>query len=103
MDPQLKKGVLEMCILYALAQQDLYGYDIMKQLHNFFPDVSESTIYAILRRLNREGLTEVYLGGQSGGPPRKYYRLLEKGRAELKQNLADWRALAAAVGAMGIQ
>ncbi len=102
MDAQLKKGVLEMCILYAIAQKARYGYDIMKQMHDFFPEVNESTFYAILRRLNREGLTEAYYSGESGGPPRKYYRILDKGNAYLEQSISHWRILTAAVREIGI-
>ncbi len=103
MDAQLKKGVLEMCILHTVAQGPVYGYDIMKQIHSLFPEVNESTVYAILRRLNREGLTEAYYSGQSGGPPRRYHRLPPKGEAYLAQSIGDWRTLVAAVQAMGIQ
>ena len=60
MDSQLKRGILNICILQLLKQEDRYGYDIIKILQGLFPDTDESTIYAILRRLNKGGLTEVY-------------------------------------------
>ena len=56
MDSQLKRGILNICILQLLKQEDRYGYDIIKILQGLFPDTDESTIYAILRRLNKGGL-----------------------------------------------
>ena len=60
MDSQLKRGILNICILQLLKQEDRYGYDIIKILQGLFPDKDVSNIYAILRRLNKGGLTEVY-------------------------------------------
>ena len=80
MDSQLKRGILNICILQLLKQEDRYGYDIIKILQGLFPDTDESTIYAILRRLNKGGLTEVYYSEKSLGPQRKYYKIVEKGK-----------------------
>jgi PadR family transcriptional regulator PadR len=102
-DAQLKKGILEMCILYTIQQKEMYGYDVMKYMSTFFPEVNESTIYAILRRLNKEGLTESYYGQVSNGPKRKYYRILEKGRESLKESIADWNNILAIVKEIGIE
>lgn len=102
MDAQLKKGVLEMCILYRILQEDLYGYDIMKYMGEFFPDVDESTFYAILRRLNKEGLTESYYGEVSNGPKRKYYKICEKGKLSLEKSINDWKELKKIISLMGI-
>ena len=52
MDSQLKRGILNICILQLLKQEDRYGYDIIKILQGVFRDTDESPIYAILRRLN---------------------------------------------------
>lgn len=102
MDTQLKKGVLEMCILFCLAKQEMYGYDLMQKMKQYFPDVSESTFYAILRRLRQEGKTESYLGEESNGPQRKYYRVTEQGRQALQENVDDWKRIAAVVTEIGI-
>lgn len=72
----------------AFKQEDRYGYDIIKILQGLFPDTDESTIYAILRRLNKGGLTEVYYSEKSLGPQRKYYKIVEKGELYLKENIA---------------
>ena len=88
MDSQLKRGILNICILQLLKQEDRYGYDIIKILQGLFPDTDESTIYAILRRL-----TEVYYSEKSLGPQRKYYKIVEKGELYLKENIASWNEI----------
>ena len=65
MDAQMKKGVLEMCLLYQLSQHDYYGYHLMQILKQHFPEVNDSSFYVILRRLHKEGLTELYYGDDS--------------------------------------
>lgn len=80
MDAQLKRGLLNICILQLLKQDDMYGYDMIKILLEYFPDTDESTFYAILRRLNKEHLTDMYYSNVSNGPKRKYYKITEIGR-----------------------
>lgn len=93
MNSQLKKGVLEICILKLLERQDCYGYEIICGLQADFPGTEESTLYAILRRMNREGYTEVYHREGPNGPERKYYRITERGREYLEEQSADLRTL----------
>ncbi|MBR3841027.1 MAG: PadR family transcriptional regulator [Erysipelotrichales bacterium] len=93
MDAQIKKGTLELCILLLLRNGDLYGYDIMKQMNVYFPEVNESTFYAILRRLAKDGILETYNGEVSNGPIRKYYRITQLGYEELNHNLNDFMKL----------
>jgi len=100
MDAQLKKGVLEMCLLANVARKEQYGYDIIRRMREYFPEMTESSFYAILRRLNREGALEQYPGDYSGGSPRKYYRATPQGRKRLTRQIADWRALVAFVQQM---
>ena len=100
MDIQLKKGVLEYCLLHCIAQRESYGYDLLKQVSECFPDIQESTIYAILRRLKANHMTETYEGNVSGGPVRKYYRITEQGKSTLQQMEKDWRDLVWAVEKM---
>ncbi len=103
MDAQLKKGVLELCLLRCVAEREQYGYDIIRRLREHFPEVEDSAFYAILRRLHRDGALEQFAGETSGGPPRKYYRLTERGRGLLEEKTSDWRALSSIVRALGIQ
>jgi PadR family transcriptional regulator PadR len=102
MDTQLKKGVLEMCILYQCSRKDMYGYEIMKVMKSAFPDVYDGSIYAILRRLYAEGYTEVYYGQTSRGPKRKYYRITVKGKDHLQRIMNEWKDILRAVDRLGI-
>lgn len=99
---QMKKGVLEMCILQVVASGELYGYEIMKKVTNAFPDINESTVYAILRRLHTDGCTESYKGETSGGPTRKYYRITDTGRKRLEKMKAEWNEILCAIISFGV-
>ncbi len=103
MDAQLKKGILEMCVLYQLREQEKYGYEIMKQITVVFPDVYDGSIYSILRRLNSEGYTEAYMKDvPSGGPSRKYYRITDSGISYLDETIMEWHNLMKRVKTLGI-
>ncbi len=102
MDAQIKKGVLEMCILHMISENEMYGYDIIQQIHGFFPEVTESTIYAILRRLHKDGATDTYQSAGTKGPVRKYYTITPQGLEHLARARADWAHLKSIVEEMGI-
>lgn len=103
MDTQLKKGILEMCVLFQLTKQDMYGYEIMKIIKDAFPDVYDGSIYTILRRLNSEGCTETYMRDvPSGGPERKYYRITKTGIDYSNAINQEWHALKEKVTLLGI-
>jgi PadR family transcriptional regulator PadR len=102
MDTQLKKGILEMCILFQLTNSEMYGYEIMKIIKDVFPDVYDGSIYAILRRLNADGYTETYMRESSGGPPRKYYRITDSGKEYSENMNKEWNKLKESVKILGI-
>ena len=102
MDAQLKKGVLELCLLQCLSGEPQYGYDIIQMMHKYFPEVTESTFYAILRRLHREGAATTYISEESRGPVRKYYQITEQGRKEFERMRKDWVQLKEIVEKIGI-
>ena len=102
MDTQLKKGILEMCILFQLTKGEMYGYEIMKIIKEVFPDVYDGSIYAILRRLNSEGFTETYMKESTGGPQRKYYRITSSGNEYSQNIIAEWKELIERVQLLGI-
>ena len=102
MDAQIKKGILELCILHYIEQESLYGYDIIQTMHGFFPEVTESTFYAILWRLHKEGAATVEEGQVSRGPVRKYYRITEQGQRKLARMKDEWRHLRNMMEEMGI-
>ena len=100
----LKKDLVELCLLHLMSQGDgQYGYELLRQLHAVFPDTQESAIYAILRQLCREGVTERYQGQSSGGPARKYYRLTQAGQRRHQDLLALWRETRRALEELGIE
>ena len=84
MDAQLKRGILNICVLKLLENESMYGYELVKTIQQYFRDTEESTLYAILRRLNKEGLTDMYYSDVSNGPVRKYYSITELGRKAFK-------------------
>lgn len=102
MDAQMKKGVLEMCLLQLIAQRETYGYELVKEVTEIFPEISESTVYAVLRRLGADGRVQVNLCSVAGAPDRRYFRLTGKGRERLDDAIADWHELAEAVKRIGI-
>ena len=89
MNAQYKKGVVEICVLSILSGRDCYGYDISEYLSNHI-GISDGTVYPILRKLKSDGLVTTYLQEESGGPPRKYYKLTEAGREELARLTEEW-------------
>lgn len=89
MDAQLKRGLLEVCVLKALSGGDSYGYKIIKDLSGCIA-LSESTLYPILRRLETAGMLTVYTS-EHDGRLRKYYRITDDGRARLSNFGAEWQ------------
>lgn len=102
MDGQMKKGVLEMCILFKLKDGQLYGYELMKSIRQAFPDVYEGSIYTILRRLNAAGFTFITQKESPNGPVRKYYEITQAGLEYLNQMVEEWRSVASGVASFGI-
>lgn len=102
MDAQIKKGILEMCILHFIEKEQPYGYDIIQKMHSYFPEVAESTFYAILRRLYKEGAATAFEGAVSKGPARKYYQITKYGMERLAQMKADWKYLQSVIDEIGI-
>lgn len=95
---ELRKGVLEGCVLEILSRQETYGYEITRRLNQFgFDDVVEGTVYTILLRLERQGLVEAEKRPSLVGPPRKCYRLNQAGWEKRKQFWDRWAELTAAL------
>jgi PadR family transcriptional regulator PadR len=101
-DAQFKKGILDMCILQLLNRGDLYGYEVMKQVQQFFPEMHDGSVYTALRRLAFDGCLETYSGSVSNGPTRKYYHLTEKGSVRLKNDIESWHRLRKITQNLGI-
>jgi PadR family transcriptional regulator PadR len=86
---QFKKGVLELCVLSVLDRRDCYGYELVQEISRHI-DISEGTIYPLLRRLKSEGYVTSYLVESPEGPPRKYYQLTASGKETLDALVREW-------------
>jgi len=87
---QMRKGVLELCILSIIGEQDVYASDIIRNLKSADLIVVEGTLYPLLTRLKNSGLLEYHWQESKSGPPRKYYRLTEEGEKMLETLKEDW-------------
>ncbi len=94
---QMRKGVLEYCILLVLDETPLYASDIIKTLKEAKMIVVEGTLYPLLTRLKNAGLLEYRWEESTQGPPRKYYKLTDSGRQFLKELGGSWAELVDAV------
>lgn len=88
MDTQLKKGLLEICVLAVLSKEDSYGYQIVKDLSPYI-DMSESTLYPILRRLEVGQCLQIY-SVEHNSRLRKYYKITDVGKKKIDEFLEEW-------------
>ena len=93
MDIQLKRGLLDVCVLAAIRNEDSYGYKIIKDMKPYI-ELSESTLYTILKRLELFGLLTVR-SAEHNGRLRKYYRITPAGIKRIDEFKADWREIMA--------
>jgi PadR family transcriptional regulator len=89
---QLRRGVLEYCVLSLLGDEELYGFDLVRRLTALGGMVtSEGTIYPLLSRLRREGWVTTRWVESESGPPRRYYSVTSRGRHALIEFTQEWR------------
>ena len=91
MDMQMKRGLLDVCVLAAIKENDSYGYQIVKDIKPYV-EISESTLYPILRRLEAMQLLQVY-STEHSGRLRKYYHITPLGLRRIEEFRADWQEL----------
>ena len=91
MDIQLKRGLLDVCVLAAIKNEDSYGYKIIKDMKPYL-ELSESTLYTILKRLESAGMLTVRTA-EHGGRLRKYYRITETGRRRIEAFKNEWKEM----------
>ncbi len=85
-DTQLLKGTLEICLMALLQEQDNYGYELIRTLEaEGLALDNRRSVYPLLKRLENDGLIESYLQSSTGGPARKYYRIMPEGRKTLQK------------------
>lgn len=98
---QLRKGVLEYCVLALLTQEERYGFDLARTLGSIEGLVtSEGTIYPLLSRLHKDGLITATWRESESGPPRKYFSITRKGTDALRDFQAEWQLFSRAVSTL---
>ena len=88
MDIQLKRGLLDVCVLAAIKNEDSYGYKIIKDMKPYI-ELSESTLYTILKRLETADMLKVRTA-EHGGRLRKYYHITARGRKRIEDFKKEW-------------
>ena len=91
MDIQLKRGLLDVCVLAAIKSEDSYGYKIIKDMKPYI-ELSESTLYTILKRLEMADMLTVRTA-EHGGRLRKYYHITEAGLQRIADFKAEWKEI----------
>ncbi len=91
MDIQLKRGLLDICVLAAIKDEDSYGYKIIKDMKPHIA-LSESTLYTILKRLETANMLTVRTA-EHGGRLRKYYRITEEGLRRIEAFKSEWNEI----------
>lgn len=93
MDVQLKRGLLDVCVLAAIKSKDSYGYQIIKDMKPYI-ELSESTLYTILKRLESANMLTVR-SAEHDGRLRKYYHITEEGLMRIEEFKVDWKEILA--------
>lgn len=89
MNTQFKKGIIELCVMKLVSNEDASGIDLIEELSNRL-DVTENTVYPILRRLTKQGYFKTYKQQSGMGAPRKYYTLTDEGKSQLIVYQDEW-------------
>ena len=90
---QMRKGILEFCILHIISRGEVYASDMLEELTAAKMMVVEGTLYPLLTRLKNAGLVEYKWVESSSGPPRKYYIITDSGKEFKEQLEATWKEL----------
>lgn len=90
MNTQMKKGVLELCVLAMLERGDKYGYELTEELSEEM-SIAPGTLYLILKRLKDDEKVKTYLVESESGPARKYYHLTQKGIDSIRAQREEWK------------
>ena len=96
MTTQLKKGTLELCVLSLLSKADMYGFELVGAISAQI-QISEGTIYPLLKRIKDEGYVTTYLRESQEGPPRKYYSITDRGRINLATMEEEWLSISTGI------
>jgi len=91
MDTQFKKGVLDLCVLSMLQKKDYYGYELVQRISKNI-QITEGTLYPILRRLKNDEYLQTYHKESNEGPSRKYYTLTKLGKTKARELKQEWKS-----------
>lgn len=94
---QMRKGLLELCVLSIISKNEMYPSDVIKKLKELKMIVVEGTLYPLLNRLKNDNLLSYHWKESNAGPPRKYYQITEIGNQFLQELIATWKDLDKAV------
>lgn len=98
---QMRKGVLELCVLAILDREETYGYAVVERMGKTpGMEVTESTIYPLLARLSNEGLLKLRIEKSASGPPRRYYSLSSNGKERLRELSNTWATIVGSVSTL---
>lgn len=97
---QMRKGILEFCVMHVIARGEVYTSDLIQELTAARMVVVEGTLYPLLTRLKNAGLLQYSWKESTSGPPRKYYSLTEAGAANLEALTATWQEIVSSVEAL---
>lgn len=97
---QMRKGVLEFCILSILSEKEAYVSDIINKMKDAKLIVVEGTLYPLLNRLKNDGVLEYHWEESKSGPPRKYYKITHEGRTMLEELMLSWNDLVASINSI---
>jgi PadR family transcriptional regulator PadR len=97
---QMRKGILEFCILLIISRGRVYASEILLELKNADLIVVEGTLYPLLSRLRSTGMLDHSWEESKSGPPRKYYTLTEKGQETLKELKQTWKTLTSSISSL---
>ena len=89
MNSQLKRGTRELCALSVMNRGDCYGYELVNMISKCM-EITEGTVYPLMKRLKDGGLIESYIVESQEGPPRKYYKITALGHDELERLEKEW-------------
>jgi PadR family transcriptional regulator PadR len=98
---QMRKGVLELCVLAIVDREETYGYAVVERMGKTpGMEVTESTVYPLLARLSNDGLLKLRIEKSSAGPPRRYYSLSAGGKKRLRELASTWATIVGSVASL---
>ncbi|HEY9481153.1 MAG TPA: PadR family transcriptional regulator [Candidatus Paceibacterota bacterium] len=98
---QIRKGLLEFAVLKIVSRGQVYAADMLRELSGTDFATQEGTLYPLLSRLRRDGMVDYEWKESASGPPRKYYRLADKGEKELKELERYWKKIGDTINSLG--